>query len=95
MLLRGLKVSPLARTLLRWYRLRELAAAFDVLIVDVDEDGLCNPIEINDRLQLGPKGTFSEVEHYQIRAHTARLATQGAAWGASPAPGVGRGLAPR
>lgn len=66
----GLEVSRLARNCLDWYQLLELAAAFDVLIAD--EDGLYDPGEINDRLLLGLKGTFSEVERYQIRARMQR-----------------------
>lgn len=66
----GLEVSRLARNCLDWYQLLELAAAFDVLIAD--EDGLYDPAEINDRLLLGLKGTFSEVERYQIRARMQR-----------------------
>lgn len=66
----GLEVSRLARNCLDWYPLLELAAAFDVLIAD--EDGLYDPAEINDRLLLGLKGTFSEVERYQIRARMQR-----------------------
>jgi hypothetical protein len=50
--------------------LLELAAAFDVLIVD--EDGIYNPGEFNDRLLLGLKGTISEVELYQIKARMVR-----------------------
>lgn len=66
----GLEVSRLARNCLDWYQLLELAAAFGVLIAD--EDGLYDPAEINDRLLLGLKGTFSEVERYQIRARLQR-----------------------
>ena len=66
----GLEVSRLARNCLDWYQLLELAAAFDVLIAD--EDGLYDPAAFNDRLLLGLKGTFSEVERYQIRARMQR-----------------------
>jgi DNA invertase Pin-like site-specific DNA recombinase len=66
----GLEVSRLARNCLDWYQLLELAAAFGVLIAD--EDGLYDPAAINDRLLLGLKGTFSEVERYQIRARLQR-----------------------
>ena len=62
----GLEVSRLARNNLDWYKLLELAAAFDALIAD--EDGLYDPGNFNDRLLLGLKGTISEVELYQIRA---------------------------
>lgn len=66
----GLEVSRLARNSLDWYRLLELAAAFDILIAD--EDGLYDPGDFNDRLLLGLKGTISEVELYQIRARMVR-----------------------
>ncbi len=62
----GLEVSRLARNCLDWYQLLELAATFDVLIAD--ENGLYDPGDFNDRMLLGLKGTFSEIERYQIRA---------------------------
>src|SRR5437868_4355232 len=66
----GLEVSHLARNCLDWYQLQELAAAFNVLIGD--EDGLYDPADFNDRLLLGLKGTFSEIERYQITARMQR-----------------------
>lgn len=66
----GLEVSRLARNCLDWYQLLELAATFSVLIGD--EDGLYDPAEFNDRLLLGLKGTFSEIERYQITARMQR-----------------------
>lgn len=66
----GLEVSRLARNCLDWYQLLELAAAFAVLIGD--EDGLYDPADFNDRLLLGLKGTFSEIERYQITARMQR-----------------------
>lgn len=66
----GLEVSRLARNCLDWYQLLELAAAFAVLIGD--EDGLYDPGDFNDRLLLGLKGTFSEIERYQILARMQR-----------------------
>ena len=66
----GLEVSRLARNCLDWYQLLELAAAFAVLIGD--EDGLYDPADFNDRLLLGLKGTFSEIERYQINARMQR-----------------------
>jgi len=66
----GLEVSRLARNCLDWYPLLELAAAFNVLIGD--EDGLYDPSDFNDRLLLGLKGTFSEIERYQITARMQR-----------------------
>jgi DNA invertase Pin-like site-specific DNA recombinase len=66
----GLEVSRLARNCLDWYQLLEVAAAFNVLIGD--EDGLYDPADFNDRLLLGLKGTFSEIERYQITARMQR-----------------------
>jgi len=66
----GLEVSRLARNCLDWYQLLELASAFNVLIGD--EDGLYDPADFNDRLLLGLKGTFSEIERYQITARMQR-----------------------
>jgi hypothetical protein len=66
----GLEFSRLARNCLDWYQLLELAAAFNVLIGD--EDGLYDPADFNDRLLLGLKGTFSEIERYQITARMQR-----------------------
>jgi DNA invertase Pin-like site-specific DNA recombinase len=48
----------------------ELASGFNVLIGD--EDGLYDPSDFNDRLLLGLKGTFSEIERYQITARMQR-----------------------
>src|SRR3712207_729617 len=66
----GLEVSRLARNCLDWYQLLELAAAFAVPIGA--EDGLYDPADFNDRLLLGLKGTFSEIERYQITARMQR-----------------------
>lgn len=66
----SLEVSRLARNSLDWYQLLELAAAFAVLIGD--EDGLYDPADFNDRLLLGLKGTFSEIERYRINARMQR-----------------------
>jgi DNA invertase Pin-like site-specific DNA recombinase len=66
----GLEVSRLARNCLDWYQLLELAATFDVLIAG--EDGLYDPGDFNDRMLLGLKATFSEIERYQIRARMVR-----------------------
>jgi DNA invertase Pin-like site-specific DNA recombinase len=70
----GLEVSRLARNCLDWYPLLELAAAFNVLIGD--EDGVYDPSDFNDRLLLGLKGTFSEIERYQITARMPTRSTQ-------------------
>jgi DNA invertase Pin-like site-specific DNA recombinase len=62
----GLEVSRLARNSTDWHRLMELCAMSDTLILD--EDGLYDCNDFNDRLILGMKGTISEVELHYIRA---------------------------
>jgi DNA invertase Pin-like site-specific DNA recombinase len=56
----GLEVSRLARNNADWHRLLEICAISDTLILD--EDGLYNPNDFNDRLLLGLKGAMSEAE---------------------------------
>jgi DNA invertase Pin-like site-specific DNA recombinase len=62
----GLEVSRLARNSVDWQRLLEICALTDTLILD--EDGVYNPANFNDRLLLGLKGTMSEAELHAIRA---------------------------
>jgi DNA invertase Pin-like site-specific DNA recombinase len=62
----GLEVSRLARNNADWHRLLEICALTRTLILD--EDGLYDPPEFNDRLLLGLKGTMSEAELHFIRA---------------------------
>jgi DNA invertase Pin-like site-specific DNA recombinase len=62
----GLEVSRLARNSADWHRLLEICALSDTLILD--EDGLYDPTDFNDRLVLGLKGTFSEAELHILRA---------------------------
>lgn len=62
----GLEVSRLARNCTDWHRLLEICALADTLILD--EDGLYNPNDFNDRLLLGLKGTMSEAELHLLRA---------------------------
>jgi len=62
----GLEVSRLARNSSDWHRLLEICALTDTLILD--EDGLYNPGQFNDRLLLGLKGTMSEAELHVLRA---------------------------
>ncbi|MGB9113363.1 MAG: recombinase family protein [Acidimicrobiales bacterium] len=64
----GLEVSRLARNSADWHRLLEICSLTDTLILD--EDGLYDPSDFNDRLLLGMKGTMSEAELHFI---TARL----------------------
>ena len=54
----GLEVSRLARNNADWHRLLELCSLGGTLILD--EDGLYDPCDFNDRLLLGLKGTMSE-----------------------------------
>jgi DNA invertase Pin-like site-specific DNA recombinase len=54
----GLEVSRLARNNADWHRLLEICALSGTLILD--EDGLYDPRNFNDRLVLGLKGTMSE-----------------------------------
>ncbi len=62
----GLEVSRLARNSIDWHRLLEICALSETLILD--EDGLYNPTDYNDRLLLGLKGTMSEAELHMLRA---------------------------
>jgi len=62
----GLEVSRLARNSSDWHRLLELCAYTRTLILD--EDGIYDPTEFNDRLLLGLKGTMSEAELHVLRS---------------------------
>ena len=62
----GLEVSRLARNCSDWHRLLEICALTNTLILD--EDGLYNPSQYNDRLLLGLKGQLSEAELHLLRA---------------------------
>ena len=62
----GLEVSRLARNSTDWHRLLEISALSDTLILD--EDGVYDPGDFNDRLLLGLKGTMSEAELHMLHA---------------------------
>lgn len=62
----GLEVSRLARNNADWHRLLEICALADTLILD--EDGIYDPSNFNDRLVLGLKGTMSEAELHVLKA---------------------------
>jgi DNA invertase Pin-like site-specific DNA recombinase len=62
----GLEVSRLARNCADWHKLIELCAMTATIILD--EDGIYNPGDFNDRLLLGLKGTMSEAELHVIKA---------------------------
>ena len=61
----GLEVSRLARNNADWHRLLEICALSGTLILD--EDGLYDPCNFNDRLLLGLKGTMSEAELHLLK----------------------------
>lgn len=62
----GLEVSRLARNSTDWHRLIELCALTNTLILD--EDGVYDPGQFNDRLLLGLKGAMSEAELHILRS---------------------------
>jgi DNA invertase Pin-like site-specific DNA recombinase len=61
----GLEVSRLARNNADWHRLLEICALSATLILD--EDGLYDPCNFNDRLLLGLKGSLSEAELHLLK----------------------------
>lgn len=61
----SLEVSRLARSSADWHQLLDLCGLADVVIVD--EHAVYTPIDYNDRLLLGLKGTMSEAELYWMR----------------------------
>jgi DNA invertase Pin-like site-specific DNA recombinase len=62
----SLEVSRFARNSGDWHQLLEICALTDTLIVD--EAGIYDPSQFNDRLLLGLKGTMSEAELHVMRA---------------------------
>jgi len=62
----GLEVSRLARNCSDWHRLLEICSMTETLILD--EDGVYDPANFNDRLLLGLKGTMSEAELHLLRS---------------------------
>ncbi|MBU4391802.1 MAG: recombinase family protein [Actinobacteria bacterium] len=62
----SLEVSRLARSSADWHRLLEICALTDTLIMD--EDGIYDSGNFNDRLILGLKGTMSEAELHLLKA---------------------------
>jgi DNA invertase Pin-like site-specific DNA recombinase len=69
----GVQMSRLARSNKDWHQLLELCALFHTLIADLD--GIYDPVQYNDRLLLGLKGTMSEAELHILkqRMHQGRL----------------------
>lgn len=60
-----LEASRLARSCRDWYHLLEICALTDTLVID--EEGVYDPGQYNDRLLLGFKGTMSEAELHWLR----------------------------
>src|ERR1700674_4862203 len=65
-LVMGLEVSRWPRNSADWHRLIELCSLAGTLILD--EDGIYDPANFNDRLLLGLKGTMSEAELAFLKA---------------------------
>jgi DNA invertase Pin-like site-specific DNA recombinase len=61
----SLEASRLARSCTDWYRLLEICALTDTLVID--EDGVYDPSQYADRLLLGILGTMSEAELHWLR----------------------------
>jgi DNA invertase Pin-like site-specific DNA recombinase len=62
----SLEASRLARCCSDWYRLIEICGLTDTLVID--EDGVYDPTQYNDRLVLGIKGTMSAAELHWLRS---------------------------
>lgn len=58
-------MSRLARSCKDWHQLLEICALFRTLIADLD--GIYDPVQYNDRLLLGLKGTMSEAELHILK----------------------------
>ena len=78
----SLEASRLARSCIDWYRLLEICALTKTLVVD--EDGVYDPSQYNDRLLLGFKGTMSEAElhwlHSRLQGGKIKKAESGELW---------------
>jgi DNA invertase Pin-like site-specific DNA recombinase len=61
----SLEASRLARSCSDWYRLLEICALTDTLVID--EDGVYDPGQYADRLLLGILGAMSEAELHWLR----------------------------
>src|SRR5437588_8765566 len=62
----SLEVSRLARSCSDWYRLLEICALTDTLVID--DEAVYDPGLYNDRLLLGFKGTMSEAELHWLKS---------------------------
>jgi DNA invertase Pin-like site-specific DNA recombinase len=65
-LVMGLEVSRLARNCADWHQLMQICALTNSLILD--QDGLYDPADFNDRLVLGLKATMSEAELHILKS---------------------------
>src|SRR5215218_2567626 len=61
----GIEMSRLARSGADWYQLLELCPLSGALLADAD--GIYDPVDYNDRLLLGLKGTMSEAELHLLK----------------------------
>jgi DNA invertase Pin-like site-specific DNA recombinase len=61
----SLEASRLARSCSDWYRLLEICALSQTLVID--EEGIYDPGSYNDRLLLGFKGNLSEAELHWLK----------------------------
>jgi DNA invertase Pin-like site-specific DNA recombinase len=62
----SLEVSRLARSCSDWYRLLEICALTETLVID--DEGVYDPGAHNDRLLLGFKGSMSEAELHWLKS---------------------------
>ena len=62
----SIEASRLARANSDWFRLIEICALTETLVID--EDGIYDPTQFNDRIILGFKGNMSEAELHFLRA---------------------------
>jgi DNA invertase Pin-like site-specific DNA recombinase len=62
----SLEASRLARCCSDWYRLMEICGLTNTLVID--EDGVYDPTQYNDRLILGIKGIMSAAELHWLRS---------------------------
>jgi len=69
----AIEASRLARNGRDWHTLMDFCALVHCLIID--EDGSYDPNQVNDRLLLGMKGTFSELELSDFASTLPRSAT--------------------
>ena len=80
----SLEASRLARSCSDWYRLIEICALTNTLVID--EDGVYDPTQYSDRLLLGFLGTMSEAELHLLRARLLGGKLKKASSGELPVP---------